>query len=76
MRDPNNDVGRVTSVAISPNGEFVAAGSLDAVIRIWDVATGVLVGRVRGHQDSVTSVAFTPDGNGLVSVSLDNTLKL
>ncbi len=77
INDPdslNNDAG-VTSVAISPNGQFVAAGSLDTVVRIWDVATGVLVERLRGHRDSVYSVAFTPDGKGLVSGSLDKTLK-
>lgn len=70
----NTDAG-VTSVAISPNGQLVAAGSLDTVVRIWDVATGVLVERLRGHRDSVYSVAFTPDGKGLVSGSLDKTLK-
>lgn len=77
INDPdslNNDAG-VTSVAISPNGHFVAAGSLDTVVRIWDVATGMLVERLRGHRDSVYSVAFTPDGKGLVSGSLDKTLK-
>lgn len=77
INDPdslNNDAG-VTSVAISPNGQFVAAGSLDTVVRIWDVATGMLVERLRGHRDSVYSVAFTPDGKGLVSGSLDKTLK-
>ena len=65
----------MTSVAISPSGQFVAAGSLDTVVRIWDVATGVLIERLRGHRDSVYSVAFTPDGKGLVSGSLDKTLK-
>jgi len=70
----NNDAG-VTSVAISPNGQYVAAGSLDTVVRIWDVSTGQLVERLRGHRDSVYSVAFTPDGKGLVSGSLDKTLK-
>ncbi|KIL53808.1 hypothetical protein M378DRAFT_19534 [Amanita muscaria Koide BX008] len=38
INDPdslNGDAG-VTSVAISPNGQFVAAGSLDTVVRIWD----------------------------------------
>ena len=71
---PNGDAG-VTSVAISPNGHFVAAGSLDTVVRIWDVATAQLVERLRGHKDSVYSVAFTPDGKGLVSGGLDKTLK-
>jgi glucose repression regulatory protein TUP1 len=77
INDPdslNNDAG-VTSVAISPNGQLVAAGSLDTVVRIWDVTTAQLVERLRGHKDSVYSVAFTPDGKGLVSGSLDKTLK-
>ena len=77
INDPdslNNDAG-VTSVAISPNGQLVAAGSLDTVVRIWDVTTGMLIERLRGHRDSVYSVAFTPDGKGLVSGSLDKTLK-
>jgi len=65
----------VTSVAISPNGQYVAAGSLDAVVPIWDVSTGQLVERLGGHWGGISSVAFTPDGKGLVSGSLDKTLK-
>ena len=65
----------VTSVAISPDGRLVAAGSLDTVVRLWDVQTRTLLERLKGHRDSVYSVAFTPDGRGLVSGSLDKTLK-
>ncbi|KAF7351441.1 WD40 repeat-like protein [Mycena sanguinolenta] len=65
----------VTSVAISPDGRYVAAGSLDTIVRIWDAVTGTLVERLRGHRDSVYSVVFTPDGRGVVSGSLDKTLK-
>ena len=71
---PESD-GGVTSVAISPDGTLVAAGSLDCSIRIWDVTSGALVKRLRGHEDSVYSVAFTPDGKGIVSGSLDKKLK-
>lgn len=74
MDSESNDAA-VTSVAISPNGRFVAAGSLDSVVRLWDVATGNLLECLRGHRDSVYSVAFTPDGKGLISGSLDKTLK-
>ncbi|KAJ7272550.1 WD40-repeat-containing domain protein [Mycena haematopus] len=70
----NSDAG-VTSVAISSDGALVAAGCVDAVVRIWSVASGALVEQLRGHQDSVYSVVFTRDGHGIVSGSLDNTLK-
>ncbi|KAF8150266.1 WD40-repeat-containing domain protein [Mycena galopus ATCC 62051] len=65
----------ITSVAISPNGALVAAGCVDAVVRIWSFPTGTLVEELRGHMDSVYSVVFTRDGQGIVSGSLDNTLK-
>ncbi|KAJ7665915.1 chromatin associated protein [Mycena polygramma] len=74
--------GGITSVAISPSGARVAAGSLDALVRVWDVRTGALVRRLRGHGDSVYSVAFMPEtpsapprGLGLVSGGLDRTVR-
>ncbi|CAK5268605.1 unnamed protein product [Mycena citricolor] len=74
--------GGVTSVAISANGSRVAAGSLDALVRVWDVKSGALVRRLRGHGDSVYSVAFVPEGTvssakgiGLISGGLDRTVK-
>ncbi|KAJ7109645.1 chromatin associated protein [Mycena crocata] len=73
--------GGITSVAISPSGARVAAGSLDALVRVWDVRTGSLVRRLRGHGDSVYSVAFMPEtgagarGLGLVSGGLDRTVR-
>lgn len=65
----------VTSVAISPDGRLVAAGSLDRMVRVWDTQTGHLLEKLEGHKDSVYSVAFAPDGKSLVSGSLDRTLK-
>lgn len=71
----NVDAG-VTSVVMSPDGKFLAAGSLDTVVRIWDTTTGQLLDKLKGHKDSVYSVAFSPDGKYLVSGSLDRTLKM
>ena len=69
----------VTTVAISPSGEYVAAGSLDKSVRVWDVRSGAPIARLDGmdgHKDSVYSVAFGPDGETLVSGSLDKTIKM
>lgn len=72
----------VTSVAVSPDGKLLAAGSLDHVVRIWELATGKLLEKLRGHKDSVYSVAFVPDQLGsenhqyLLTGSLDKTLKV
>jgi glucose repression regulatory protein TUP1 len=65
----------LTSVAFSPDGRLFAAGSLDAIVRLWDTATGVQLGRFAGHSDSVYSVAFSPDGKTLCSGSLDRSIR-
>lgn len=66
----------ITSVALSPDGKLVAAGSLDTMVRVWNVTTGQQLERLKGHKDSVYSVAFSPDGKSLVSGSLDRTLRV
>jgi len=66
----------VTNVTISPDGKFVAAGSLDQCVRVWEMERGSLVERLEGHEDSVYSVAFSPSGMELLSASLDKTVKL
>ena len=43
----------VVVVTVSPDGKLVAAGSLDTMVRVWNVATGHQVERLKGHKDSV-----------------------
>jgi len=72
----------VTTVAISPDNRFLAAGSLDKSVRVWDLSSGDLLERLEeaggnpGHKDSVYSVAFSPTSKELVSGSLDRTIRM
>jgi serine/threonine protein kinase len=66
----------VLTVAAAPDGRHVVSGSRDKTLRMWDLATGKQVRRLRGHKDAVTSVAVTPDGKYVVSGSWDNTVRL
>ncbi len=59
--------GGVNSVIFSPNGEFLASGSVDGKIRLWRVSDGTLVRTLEGHNEGVYTVAFSPDGNILAS---------
>jgi WD40 repeat protein len=65
-----------TSVAISPDGKTVAAGSWDDAIHLYDAVTGKEAAVLRGHEKVVQAVAFSPDGKTLASASQDETVKL
>jgi len=67
---------RVNSVAFSPDGRFLASGSDDNTIKLWDVGTGACLCTLTGHSDAVNAVAFSPDGKSLASGSRDDTIKL
>jgi len=66
----------LTSVAWSPDGARLAAGSADQTARIWEAQTGAPLILLRGHTSSVQTVAWSPDGARLATASLDNTTRL
>jgi WD40 repeat protein len=63
-------------VAFSPDRRWVATGSADKTIRIWDLSTGRSLRTLTGHTDLVWSLAFSRDGKRLVSASPDGTLRV
>lgn len=68
--------GAVTSVAFSPDGCFIASGSLDKTVRLWEAATGKKLKTLIGHKRFITSVTFSPDGTQILSGSDDKRVRL
>lgn len=66
----------IWSVAFSPDGDYLASGSADQTIRIWDMGTGKCLRTLTGHGHWVCSVTFHPQNGQLASGSYDRTLKL
>lgn len=66
----------VNSVAFSPNGEFLASGSDDKTIKVWNFQTGEKIHTLQGHSGWIWAIAFAPDGKTLVSAGADKTIKL
>ncbi|MFW9844381.1 MAG: hypothetical protein ACFFEV_07385 [Candidatus Thorarchaeota archaeon] len=63
-----------TSLAFSPKGDIVASGTVERVVKLWDIRSGECVGTLEGHTYPVLSLAFSPDGDQLVSGSGDTSL--
>jgi WD40 repeat protein len=64
------------SVAFSPNGQMLATGSSNSVIKLWDIVTGKCLNTLDGHTNRVVSLAFSPDSQILASGSYDQTLRV
>lgn len=69
--------GDVTCMCVSPNGRFMATGqggtknpSVNADVRIWDLATGRCIHVLSEHDEGVSCVAFSPDERLLVSCGI------
>jgi WD40 repeat protein/predicted dehydrogenase len=55
-----------TSVAISPDGETLAAGSYD-VVKLWSLSRREPVGELKTRKGFVHGLAFSPDGKTLAA---------
>jgi WD40 repeat protein len=65
-RSPDLTAPRVSSIALSPNGQWAATGSWHGNgTRIWDVHSGQQVGEELPGGDAC--IAFSPDGRWLVN---------
>lgn len=66
----------VQSVAFSPDGRWLASGSNDTTINVWDAETGALRATLRGHGYAVNATAISADDKWLASAGIDGTVRL
>jgi WD40 repeat protein len=66
----------VSPPAVSPNGKWVATGSTDGWVHVWEAMSGKPVATWKGHQ-GYSSPSFSPDGIRLVTASpVDRTARI
>jgi len=66
----------VLAVAASSDGKWLAAGSDDGRIKIWNATNGKLTKTLAGHKGAIRSLKFSGDNTRLVSAAADKTLRV
>jgi WD40 repeat protein len=65
-----------TCLAHSADGKFLAAGSADKSVKLYNLADGSLAQTIVGHVGGVTAVGFSPDNLALATASVDGNVRV
>jgi WD40 repeat protein len=65
-----------SSIAFSPDGQYLLAGLSKGDVKMWHLPDGNLMFTLSSHSKEVLDVEFSPDGKLIASGSTDNTVRL
>jgi WD40 repeat protein/tRNA A-37 threonylcarbamoyl transferase component Bud32 len=66
----------ISALTWSPTGTFVASGSSDGIVYVWNSADGQQITSFRHHQGQVNGLTWSPDGSHIASASSDGTVQV
>lgn len=67
--------GRVSALSLSEDGRYLASGSWDQTLKVWDLKTGHCVNTLNAHDQGIQAVAFAGDRK-IATGSYDQNLKI
>ena len=72
----HGNLGRVTSVAFSPDDKTLASGYDNGKIILWDVADGLSIGQLIASSGWIENLIYSPDGKTILFNSYNGTIFL
>jgi WD40 repeat protein len=75
IRDLATDADRNTG-EISPSGRFIATGTDDHEVWLWDTQTGDLLWKVKDHEGTVMDIVFVPGEQRLITCDYHGLIKI
>lgn len=66
----------VDCAALSHDGKLALSAGSSGTINIWNIDTGRLIIKLKGHNNTVFSLSFSPDDRTVLSGAADGTIKL
>ncbi|KAK4694512.1 general transcriptional corepressor TUP1, partial [Lecanoromycetidae sp. Uapishka_2] len=66
----------IRSVCFSPDGNFLATGAEDKLIRVWDIQSRTIRTTFAGHEQDIYSLDFASNGRHIASGSGDHTVRV
>ena len=63
-------------MAFAADGQTIASGGEDKIVKLWDRTTGQLKLTLTGHAGAVRALAFAPDGKTIASAGDEKTIVL
>jgi periodic tryptophan protein 2 len=65
----------MSSIAYSPDGNFIVTGGYDGKVKVWNVNSGFCVLTFSEHTSGVTGINFSRNKKFFVTASLDGTVR-
>ena len=66
----------IRSISLSPNNRFLASGSWDHQVALWDLSTGKRLRSLPEKIKNLTKLSFAPDGRTLAVATANGTVSL